>query len=69
MRGIVMERKDPAIDDWVATEPVRHAPAERLAIAFPGKGPAEKLGPLVMALIGTIDLGVIASLSCPAAAT
>ena len=68
MRGVVMQRKNPAIDHGVAAEAVSHAPAERLAIAFPAERPAKDFGPLVVALISAIDLRVIASLSRPAAA-
>ena len=57
VRRVPVQREDAAIDHRVAAEPVRDAPAERLAITFPRQGPAEQFRTLVMALIGTVDLG------------
>src|SRR5215472_1715020 len=57
MRGVAMKRKNPTVHDRVAAKPFCRAPAESLAIAFPAQRPAEKLGPLIVALIGAIDLG------------
>ena len=55
VRRVVVQGEDTAIDHRVAPEPVRDTPPERLAIAFPGQGPAERFRPFVMSLIGAVD--------------
>src|SRR4051812_48672052 len=56
MRRLAVQREDAAIDHRVAPEPVRGAPAERLAVILPGQIPAEQLRALVVALIGAVYL-------------
>ena len=57
MRRVVVQRENAAIDHRVAAEPVGDAPSESLAVILPGQGPAEQLRPLVVALVGAVDLG------------
>src|SRR3954470_22213159 len=57
MRCVAMQCEYSAVDHWVAPKPICGAPAERFAIILPRQGPAERLRPLVMALVGAVDLG------------
>src|SRR5262249_12035400 len=56
VRRVAVERKDPAIDHRVAAEPVRRPPTKRAAVVFPRQRQAEEFWPLVMALVGAVDL-------------
>src|SRR6266446_4837606 len=56
MRGVVMQRKHPAIDHRVAAQTIGGTPAESFAIILPSQCPAERLWPLVMAFVGAVDL-------------
>ena len=56
MRRLGVQCEDAAIDHRVAAEPVGDPPAEGGAVALPGQGPAERFRPLVVALIGAVDL-------------
>src|SRR6516162_4795865 len=56
MRGVAMQRKDAAIDHRIATQAIGGAPTESLAIILPGQCPTKWFWPLVMALVGAVDL-------------
>src|SRR5216683_8016934 len=56
VRGVVMQRKHPAIDHRVAAQTIGGTPAESFAIILPSQCPTKGLWPLVMAFVGAVDL-------------
>src|SRR5271154_6766211 len=56
VRGVAAQSKNAAIDHWIAAGAIGGAPAERFTVVLPRQSQAEEFRPLVVALIGTVDL-------------
>src|SRR5205823_10786037 len=57
MRRVAMQCEYSAVDHRIAPQTIGGAPAESLPIILPRQCPAERLRPLIVALVGAIDLG------------
>src|SRR5438477_5945631 len=57
MRRVAMQCEYPAVDHRIAPQTIGGAPAESLPIILPRQCPAERLRPLIVSLVGAIDLG------------